>query len=276
VLVASCAAAAVVATVVGIELGTAQPSGVNRSTPLAISTGNQLVAAVNLAAGDVLQVQGSAVPMPGRANVACTSEQWMYPANPVAGQEVHQLTRTDCSNGRTRNSAMNLRNIQMSSGVENASGTGKVVDAFSALGDSDLVTGTGMSLCYVAGESTYTRHSGDELTQSFPSTTWIQGAINAHRVAASMSSVHGRPAIELTTSAAGRSGRSVHLWVDATSYLPVQEATPWGSGGQNIETLSFLPATAANQALTTFHVPAGAKAVDSTPNMSAPLAPLDC
>jgi hypothetical protein len=65
--------------------------------------------------------------------------------------------------------------------------------------------------------------------------------------------LHGRKAVELKINVPPGNEAAPHvttarLWVDATTYLPIQQSPRMSSGQQNVTDYSFLPPTAANLA----------------------------
>ena len=70
----------------------------------------------------------------------------------------------------------------------------------------------------------------------------------------------GRPTIELTASYAGMSG-SYEVFVDAQTYLPLKSINSINTSPFTT-TYSYLPLTAANEALLQVPIPAGFRHVD--------------
>ena len=74
--------------------------------------------------------------------------------------------------------------------------------------------------------------------------------------------MRGHPAIELAmTTSSGSSGplriTTAHLWVDARTYLPMQELLKFSDGRQDVTDYTFLPPTAANLAKLQPVIPVG-------------------
>jgi hypothetical protein len=78
--------------------------------------------------------------------------------------------------------------------------------------------------------------------------------------AVTKTTLDGVPALELS-----RTGSSSTLWVDPTSYLPIQAITKLQSGGTDEATFTWLMATSSNLALLQAPIPAGFTELPGTP-----------
>ena len=81
--------------------------------------------------------------------------------------------------------------------------------------------------------------------------------------------LHGQKAVELETSVPPNSEAPPHVtaarvWVDATTYLPVQQYLRMSNGQQDVTEYTFLPPTAANLAKLRPEIPAGYTRADRT------------
>ncbi len=97
------------------------------------------------------------------------------------------------------------------------------------------------------------------------STARILYDIKTAHWAVQRTTLNGRAALELSFKEADKSNPStVHLWVDAASYLPLRETDTFGPPGMITSTTvndEYLPATSANLAKLTAPIPAGFKQV---------------
>ncbi len=97
------------------------------------------------------------------------------------------------------------------------------------------------------------------------STARVRSDIKTAHWTVQRTTVDGRAALELSFKEADKSNPStVHLWVDAATYLPLRETDTFGPPGMTTSTTvddEYLPATSANLAKLRAPLPAGFKQV---------------
>ena len=212
----------------------------------------RLLAAIDNASGDVMYAQGG--PAPG-------GETWQSPAYPQPGQKVHVRILGLGSDGAIFKDGE--YSFTMPSGNDGANSY-----------TSNLDQG-GLQLSGTVMDVNHFRHLWGEWHSKFVlGFTLDAGGIRAEiangqfKVAGS-TELHGQRAVELKINVPPNNDAPPHvttarLWVDATTYLPMQEFLRMSNGQRNVTDYTFLPPTAENLAKLRPEIPVGYAQADRT------------
>jgi len=235
------AAAAVIAAVA---------HGPAQATPIAASAlRTRLLAAIDTASGDILYSHGG--PAPGGGT-------WLSPAYPQPGQRVHFRILGLGSDGlvyKDGEYSFTLPETEPSSsyiadfdqGGLQLSGTDLVVNHFRhvwGVWHGQFVLGFPLDAAGIRAE-----------------------IANGQFTVVGQTELHGQQAIELKINVPPNHEAPPHttaarLWVDATTYLPVQQYVRRSNGEQYVQEFTFLPPTPANLAKLRPVIPAGYRHVN--------------
>ena len=225
----------------------------NRTTPLGASAvRTRLLAAIDTASGDILYAHGG--PAPGGGT-------WQSPAYPRPGQKVHVRILGLGSGGAIFKDGG--YSFTMPSAKDGA-----------ASYTSNLDQG-GLQLSGTVMDVNHFRHLWGEwhskLILGFTlDAAGIRAEItNGQFKVVGPTELHGQKTVQLEISVPPSSEAPPHvtaarLWVDATTYLPMQQYLRMSNGQQNVTEYTFLPPTAANLAKLRPEVPAGYTRADRT------------
>jgi hypothetical protein len=204
-------------------------------TPLgAPALRTRLLAAIDTASGDILYTRGG--PAPGGGT-------WQSPAYPQPGQKVRIRILGLGSGGAIFKDGE--YSFTMPPGNDDANSYA-----------SDLGQG-GRQLSGTVIDVNHFRHLWGEwhakVVLGFTlDAAGIRGEIASGQFkVVGLTELHGRKAVELAISVPPSSEAAPHvtaarLWVDATSYLPLQQYLRMSNGQQNVTQYTFLPPTAEN------------------------------
>ncbi|MGI8452223.1 MAG: hypothetical protein ACR2MP_34570 [Streptosporangiaceae bacterium] len=217
-----------------------------KATPLAApALRTRLLAAIGTASGDILYAHGG--PAPGGGT-------WQSPAYPQPGQKVHIRILGLGSGGTifkdgeytftmpSRNGAANRYASNVDQGGLQLSGTVMAVNHFR----------------HVWGEW----HSNFVLGFTLDAAGIRAEIANGQLKVVGPTELHGQKAVELEINLPPNNEAPPHdstarLWVDATTYLPMQQFLRMSNGQQNVTDYTFLPPTAKNLANLRPEIPAG-------------------
>ena len=208
-----------------------------KATPLAApAVRTRLLAAIDTASGDILYAHGG--PAPGGGT-------WQSPAYPRPGQKVHVRTLGLGSGGAVFKDGE--QSFTMPSGNESASNY-----------ISDLDQG-GLQLSGTILAVNHLRHVWGEWHSTFV----LGFALDAAGIRAEIANgqfkvvgpaeLHGQQAVELEINVPPSNEAPPHvtaarLWVDAATYLPMQQYLRMSNGEQNVTEYAYLAPTAGNLA----------------------------
>ncbi len=236
------AAAAVIATVAH--------GPATRATPIAASAlRTRLLAAIDTASGDILHWRGG--PAPGGGS-------WQWPAYPQPGQEVHLRILGLGSDGKVYKDGE--YSFTMPSGNPASNDTSDLDQSGLHLSGTDLVVN---HFRHVWG----VRH-GQFVLGFTPDAAGIRAEIaNGQFTVIGRTELHGQQVIELKINVPPSNEAPPHtvaarLWVNATTYLPMQQYVRMSSGEQNVTDYTFFPPTPENLAKLRPVIPAGYKHVN--------------
>ena len=205
----------------------------------------RLLAAIDTASGDILYAHGGAAPGGGT---------WQSPAYPRPGQKVHVRNLGLGSGGAIFKDGE--YSFTMPSGKDGA-----------ASYTSNLDQG-GLQLSGTVMDVNHFRHLWGEWHAKFVLGFTLDAAgiraeiANGQFKVVGPTELHGQKAVELEISVPPSSEAPPHvtaarLWVDATTYLPMQQYLRMSNGQQNVTDYTYLPPTAANLAKLRPEIPAG-------------------
>jgi hypothetical protein len=228
--------------------GTSPNGGVASSAPITRATLQAKLLAAFSGAGDKIAVEHETDRVNSESPI--TRERWSYPVEPSVGQQVR------------------IRDISIGQNFHEDDRESYLMPATQAdLGSAKVqwttVFPTGKT--WSSGDSTarlgyVMRPVGPEVLANLPPL----GKWTAHST-----TLNGRPAIEFTLHTTSKAGNIEswsfdHLWVDASTYLPLRDTSDGGSTGFDTVTTidyEYLPATPANLANLAPPIPAGFKRV---------------
>ena len=218
----------------------------NKTTPLGASAvRTRLLAAIDTASGDILYAHGG--PAPGGGT-------WQSPAYPRPGQKVHVRILGLGSGGAIFKDGE--YSFTMPPGKDGAAGY-----------TSNLDQG-GLQLSGTVMDVNHFRHLWGE----WHSKLILGFTLDAAGIRAEIAhgrfkvvgptELHGQNAVELEISVPPNNEAPPHvtvarLWVDATTYLPMQQYLRLSNGQRNVTVYTFLPPTAGNLAKLRPVIPAG-------------------
>jgi hypothetical protein len=223
-----------------------------KATPIAApELRARLLAAIDSASGDILYTHGGPAPDGGT---------WQSPAYPQPGQEVHFRVLGLGSDGTvykdeefsftmpSANPATNYTSNLDQGGLQ-LSGTVIWVDHRSHVWGQD--------------------HSKFILGFTLDAAGIRAEIANGQFTVIGRTELHGQQAIELKINVPPNNAAPPHttaarLWVNATTYLPMQEYQRMSNGQQNVTDYIFLPPTAKNLAKLRPAIPAGYARANST------------
>ena len=234
------AAAAVAAVVVIAATGST-----TKPTPIAASTlRTRLLAAIDTASGDILYTHGGPAPAGGT---------WLSPAYPQPGQEVHFRILGLGSDGKAykdgeysftlpENEPSSSYITDFDQGGLQLSGTDLVVNHFRhvwGVWHGQFVLGFPLDAAGVRAE-----------------------VANGQFTVVGRTELHGQQAIELQINVPPGNETPPHttaarLWVNAATYLPMQQYVRKSNGAQYVQEYTFLPPTPGNLAKLRPVIPAG-------------------
>jgi hypothetical protein len=218
----------------------------SKATPLAApALRTRLLAAIDTASGDILYAHGGAAPGGGT---------WQSPAYPQPGQKVHVRNLGLGSDGAIFKDGE--YSFTMPSGKDGA-----------ASYTSNLDQG-GLQLSGTVMEVNHFRHFWGEWHAKFVLGFTLDAAgiraeiANGQFKVVGSTELHGLKAVELEISVPPSNEAPPHvtaarLWVNATTYLPMQQYLRMSNGQRNVTVYTFLPPTAGNLAKLRPVVPAG-------------------
>jgi hypothetical protein len=239
------AGAALVVGLVAVIAAVGQGPAPKSTSLAAPALRTRLLAAIDTASGDILYAHGG--PAPGGGT-------WQSPAYPQPGQKVQIRILGLGSGGAIVKDGE--ASFMMPSGNGSASSY-----------TSNLDQG-GLQLSGTVLDVNHFRHLWGEWHSKFV----LGFALDAAGIRAEIahgqfkvvgpSELHGQKAVELEISVPPDSEAPPHvtaarLWVDATTYLPMQQYLRMSNGQQNITDYTFLPPTAENLAKLRPEIPAG-------------------
>jgi hypothetical protein len=217
-----------------------------KTTSLAVpALRTRLLAAIDTASGDILYAHGG--PAPGGGT-------WQSPAYPQPGQKVHIRILGLGSGGVIFKDGE--YSFTMPSGNDGA-------NSYS----SNLDQG-GLQLSGTVMDVNHFRHLWGEWHSKFILGFTLDAAgiraeiANGQFKVLGSTELHGQRAVELKINVPPNNEAPPHvttarLWVDATTYLPLQQFLRMSNGEQNITDYTFLPPTAENLAKLRPEIPAG-------------------
>jgi hypothetical protein len=217
-----------------------------KATPLAApALRTRLLAAIDTASGDILYARGG--PAPGGGT-------WQSPAYPRPGQKVHIRILGLGSAGTIFKDAEYTFTMPSGNGATNTYA-------------SNLDQG-GLQLAGTFMAVNHFRHVWGEWHSKFVLGFTLDAAgiraeiANGQLKVIGSTELHGQKAIELEINLLPNNEAPPHvttarLWVDATTYLPMQQFLRLSSGEQNVTDYTFLPPTAKNLAKLRPEIPAG-------------------
>jgi hypothetical protein len=213
-------------------------------TPIAAPVlGARLLAAIDTVSGDILYAQAPGAPLHGG----------QYPAYPQPGQEVHVRVGPDVgSDGKV------YKDGEYSFTMPAANPANYIAN----LDQGGLqLSGTVMAVNHF-------RHVWSECQSTFILGFTLDPAgiraelANGQFTVIGPTELDGQQAIELQINVPPNNEAPPHIvaermWVNATTYLPMQEYTRWSNGQQSVGDFVFLPPTPANLAKLRPVIPAG-------------------
>jgi hypothetical protein len=217
-----------------------------KATPLAApALRTRLVAAIDTASGDILYAHGG--PAPGGGT-------WQSPAYPRPGQKVHIRILGLGSDGTVFKDGE--KSFTMPPGND---------DPSSYISDFDQ---GGLQLSGTIMAVNHFRHVWGEWHAKFILGFSLDAAgiraeiANGQFRVVGRTELHGQQAVELKINVPPNNEAPPHvtearLWVDATTYLPMQQYLRMSNGQQNVTDYTYLPPTAANLAKLRPEIPAG-------------------
>lgn len=216
-----------------------------QATPLAPALRTRLLAAIDTASGDILYAHGG--PAPGGGT-------WQSPAYPRPGQKVHIRILGLGSGGAIFKDGE--YSFTMPSGNDGA-------NSYS----SNLDQG-GLQLSGTVMDVNHFRHLWGEWHSKFVLGFALDAAgiraeiANGQFKVVGTTELHGQRAVELKIGVPPSNEAPAHvttarLWVDATTYLPIQQFLRMSNGQRNVTEYTFLPPTAGNLAKLRPDIPAG-------------------
>jgi len=236
--------------------------GPSKATPISAPVlGARLLAALDGASGDILYTPAPGAPLTGG----------QYPAYPRPGQEVHVRVGPDVgSDGKV------YKDGEYSFTMPSAAALHRYIRSYT----SDLDQG-GLSLSGTVLRVNHFQQKWSECQSSF-----ILGfTLDAAGIRAEITSgqftvigpaeLHGQQAIELEINVPPNNEAPPHvtaerMWVNATTYLPMQGYTRWSNGQQSVFDYVFLPPTPENLAKLRPVIPAGYTQTGCTPGGQKP------
>jgi hypothetical protein len=216
-----------------------------KTTSLAVpALRTRLLAAIDTASGDILYAHGG--PAPGGGT-------WQSPAYPQPGQKVHIRILGLGSGG------VIFKDGEYSFTMP----SGNPANNFT----SNLDQG-GLQLSGTVMDVNHFRHLWGEWHSKFILGFTLDAAgiraeiANGQFKVLGSTELHGQRAVELKINVPPNNEAPPHvttarLWVDATTYLPLQQFLRMSNGEQNITDYTFLPPTAENLAKLRPEIPAG-------------------
>ena len=205
----------------------------------------RLLAAIDTASSDILYAHGG--PAPGGGT-------WQSPAYPQPGQKVHIRNRGLGSDGTVFKDGE--YSFTMPSGNDAANSY-----------TSNLDQG-GLQLSGTVMDVNHFRHLWGEWHSKFILGFTLDAAgiraeiANGQFKVVGSTELHGQKAVELEINVPPNNEAPPHvaaarLWVDASTYLPMQQYLRMSNGEQNVTDYTFLPPTAENLAKLRPEIPAG-------------------
>lgn len=205
----------------------------------------RLLAAIDTASGDILYAHGGPAPGGGAT--------WQWPWDPRPGQKVHVHVLGLGSDGTIFKDGED--SFTMPSGYDAASNPSDIDQG------GVPVTGTIMTV-------NHRRHVWGEwhakFVVGFPlDAAGIRAEIAKGQLKILRSTeLHGQKAVEMQVVLPPNHEAPPHvtlarLWVDATTYLPLQQFLRMSNGEQNVTDYTFLPPTPGNRAKLRPEIPAG-------------------
>ena len=245
-------AAGVVAVVAMIVVTVTRPA--TRATPVAApALRARLLAAINTVSGDVLYTHGG--PAPGGGN-------WQWPAYPQPGQEV-DLRILGLGSDRTVFKDLEY-SFTMPAGNDAANGYTSNLDQ----GGLQL-SGTILAVNHI--RHVWSVQRGQFILGFTLDADGIRAEIgNGQFTVVGSTQLNGQQALELEINVPPGNEAPPHvtaarLWVDATTYLPMQEYLRMSNGVQSVTDYTFLPPTPENLAELHPAIPAGYTQVSGNP-----------
>ena len=220
--------------------------GPAKATPQAApALRTRLLAAIDTASGDILYAHGGAAPGGGT---------WRSPAYPQPGQKVHIRILGLGSDGRVFKDGE--YSFTMPSGNDGASSY-----------TSNLDQG-GLQLSGTVMDVNHLRHLWGEWHAKLVLGFTLDAAGIRTEIASGQfkmvgsTELHGQKAVELEIDVPPNNEAPPHvivarLWVNATTYLPMQQYLRMSNGQRNVTEYTFLPPTAGNLAKLRPVIPAG-------------------
>ena len=217
-----------------------------KATPItAPALRTRLLAAIDTASGDILYAHGGAAPGGGT---------WQSPAYPQPGQKVHVRNLGLGSGGMVFKDGE--YSFTMPSGNDGANSY-----------TSNLDQG-GLQLSGTVMDVNHFRHLWGEWHAKFVLGFTLDAAGIRAEIASGQFKVvgstelHGQKAVELRIDVPPNNEAPPHvttarLWVDATTYLPMQQFLRMSNGQQNVTDYTFLPPATGNLAKLRPEIPAG-------------------
>lgn len=217
-----------------------------KATPLAApALRTRLLAAIDTASGDILYAHGGP---------AAGGGTWQSPAYPQPGQKVHIRILGLGSDGAIFKDGE--YSFTMPSGNDGAHSY-----------TSNLDQG-GLQLSGTVMDVNHFRHLWGEWHSKFVLGFTLDAAgiraeiANGQFKVVGTTKLHGQKAVGLTINVPPNNEAPPHvttarLWVDATSYLPIQQFLRMSNGQRNVTEYAFLPPTAENLAKLRPDIPAG-------------------
>ena len=208
----------------------------------------RLLAAIGTASGDILYTPSPGGPLDGG----------QYPAFPRPGQEVHvRIGPAVGSDGKV------YKDGEYSFTMPSETAQRHYINNYTA----DLDVG-GLHLSGTAMSVNHFSHVWRECPSKFVLGFTLDAAgiraevANGQFTVIGPTQLHGQPAIELKINVPPTNEAPPHvtaerMWVNATTYLPMQGYTRWSNGQQSVADYVFLPPTAKNLAKLRPVIPAG-------------------
>ena len=208
----------------------------------------RLLAAIDTASGDILYTPAPGAPLTGG----------QYPAYPRPGQEVHvRVGPAVGSDGKV------YKDGEYSFKMPSGTALHDYINHYTANLDQG-----GLHLSGTVMVVNHFRHVWGEWHSKFILGFTLDAAgiraeiANGQFTVVGRTELHGQQAIELKINVPPNNEAPPHvtaelMWVNATTYLPMREATHWSNGEQSVFDYVFLPPTAENLAKLRPVIPAG-------------------
>ena len=245
----------------------------------------KLLAALSANGNDMLEVQQVSTSDNPSADT-CTSTQWFSPFDVLSGQPFEEHVKSTCSDGSALESQITIPDplvTQLATSVPSVEpGTATPSTFFTGQFGASVCgvgTTTGYGTGFASGNGTWDASSVTMTARADATPNLLESEIAAGVLTdIGNTTVNGQPAIELSvTPPAGQevasNWGSETLWVDPTTYLPIQqvmaftaESVPAGAtqppptpsyGGTLTHQFTFLPPTPSNLAMLQISLPSG-------------------